>query len=813
MYIAHIRESDGRIQSVQEHLFQVSELAGQAGKKIGIENLARLAGLLHDVGKISENFSQYISDAYNNKKKPPKRGSVDHSTLGGKFLFNHYGRNTTNAIQHLTVEIVSNAIVSHHGYLQDYLSVDLHSQFLKRIEKVAPEITNGYDKIEEFLLNDLVDIRKLDQLVQLASNEVMQFVQKLRTTSKPEKNDSQLMFLTKLVFSTLVDADRTNTRQFEENDFTAPIIDTRELFSNYYEKLLEKISSFHIDENSSTINKLRSQMSTQCDAYANNPPGIYTLSIPTGGGKTLASFRYALKHAVKYNKERIFFILPYTTIIEQNAEEIREIIQDPANILEHHSNVIFEENKDEEVTEDEMDIKAKLQLVKDNWDVPIVFSTLVQFLEIFYASGTRSIRRLHNLSNSVLIFDEVQKVPTHCISLFNEALNFLKTYLNCTILLCTATQPSLQGVTYGLDLNENHEIVEDLTDVAISFKRVEIIDKLAEGTMDTNSLARFVLKRSRVVNSQLIIMNTKLVVRKLYEALSATDTSLNLYHLSTSMTPEHRKNILKKIKDDLKEKIPVICISTQLIEAGVDISFESVIRSLAGMDSIAQAAGRCNRHGESLVGEVFIIDHSEENTEKMTDIEVGKAITRKLLSSMRNDKVLYNGDLFSQAAMRYYFDSFYEERKGVLNHPNSKLPLSQTELIMSSKGDSKLIQEYMLKFSKSFPLVSSSSMGTAAKNFYVIENHTHTVIVPYESGEDLIAELNSSLTIKELYMALKNIQQCSIQVYQHELDFLKRENGIYAILEDEAYVLEANYYSEELGLNFDGDSALKTQLF
>lgn len=813
MYIAHIRESDGKIQSVQEHLLQVSELAGQFGKKVGIENLARLAGLLHDLGKISENFSQYISDAHNNKKNPPKRGSVDHSTLGGKFLFDHYGKNTTNAIQHLTIEIVSNAIVSHHGYLQDYLSVDLASQFLKRIEKDAPEIKDGYDKIDEFLLNNLINKTELDEMVERAVNEVTQFVQKMRAISTPEKSESQLMFLTKLVFSTLIDADRTNTRQFEENDYSTQTIDTGQLFDKYYDKLIKKISSFEVNENSSEINKLRSQMSDQCDDYANNAPGIYTLSIPTGGGKTLASFRYALKHAVKFNKERILYILPYTTIIEQNAEEIRKIIDDPANLLEHHSNVIFEENNDEEITEDERGVKTKLQLVKDNWEVPIVFSTLVQFLDIFYASGTRSIRRLHNLSNSVIIFDEVQKVPTHCISLFNEALNFLKENLNCTILLCTATQPSLEGVTHGLDLSENHEIVKDLIYVATSFKRVEVKDKLAEGSIDTDSLARFVLERSEVVTSQLIIMNTKSVVRKLYEALRAADSTLNIFHLSTSMAPEHRKNILNKIKDNLKEKIPVICISTQLIEAGVDISFESVIRSLAGLDSIAQAAGRCNRHGERLMGEVFIIEHSEENTEKMKDVEAGKVITRKLLSSMRNNKDLYDGDLFSEAAMRYYFDSFYEERKGMLNHPNKGVPFSQIELIMSSRGNNKLIQEYMLKYSKTFPLVNSTSMGTAAKKFYVIENQTQTLIVPYGSGEDVIADLNSSLNIKELYMALKNIQQCSIQVYPHELERLKRENGVYAILEDEAYVLTPNYYSEELGLNFEGDSTFKFQSF
>lgn len=812
MYIAHIRESDNAIQSVQEHLIQVSELAGQAGKKMGLENLAKLAGLLHDLGKISDQFSLYIKEAHANKVNPPKRGSVDHSTLGGQFLYDTYWKTAKTNSQLLTIEIVSNAIVSHHGYLQDYLSDNLDSRFLKRIEKQAPEILNGYDKIEAFFFNEVLSKRELDQLVAAATKEVEYFVQQLRIKSTPHKSESQLMFLTKVVFSALIDADRTNTRQFEEASFITSKVDSDKLFSEYYDKLLQKISGFKVDENSSEINKLRSEMSKQCDAFADNAPGIYTLSIPTGGGKTLASFRYALKHAKKFNKERIFYILPYTTIIEQNAEELRKIINDPANLLEHHSNVMSEAN-DEEITEDERDIKAKLQIVKDNWEAPIVFSSLVQFLNIFYANGTRSIRRLHNLANSVLIFDEAQKVPTHCVSLFNEALNFLKTHLNCTILLCTATQPSLEGVTHGLNLNDNHEIVENLDRVISQFKRVKVIDKLAEGAMTTELLADFVLQRCEIVKSQLIILNTKSVVRKLYESLKTTDSDLTIYHLSTSMTPEHRKRILDQIKHDLEVSKPVICISTQLIEAGVDISFESVVRSLAGLDSIAQAAGRCNRHGESSLGEVFIVEHSEERTGRMTDVETGKAITKRLLSSMRVAEPPYGGDIFSNGAMKYYFDIFYKERRGVLDHPNKNLLFSQMDLIMASRGNSKLVQEYMMKFSKTFPLVSSTSMSTAAKNFYVIDNQTETVIVPYGSGEEVIADLYSNLSISELYTVLKNIQQCSIQIYKHELERLKREAGIFSVLDGEIYVLEPSFYSEEYGLNLEGDSQLKFESF
>lgn len=805
---AHIRETDEVIQSLEEHLMQVSKLAAGYGEKIQMENLSRLTGVLHDLGKISEQFQHYIHAAHENPDNPPKRGSVDHSTLGGKILYELYGKNVQDLFQVMAIEIASNVIISHHGYLQDYITPNLESHFLKRlIEKKTPEITEGYDLAIEFLFENILTRKELNELVELAVNDVKNFIGKLKENEIPEKNEASIMFLTKAVFSTLIDADRTNTRQFVENDYLIEDYKSNELFSDYYVKLMSKIESFENKENANQIDLLRSEMSKQCEQFAEQPPGIYTLSIPTGGGKTFASFRYALKHAMAHNKKRIFYILPYTTIIEQNAEEIRNIIQDPVNILEHHSNVA--QDDDEDITEDELGVKAKLQLVQDNWDVPIVFTTMVQFLNVFYKNGTRSIRRLHNFADSVIIFDEAQKVPTHCISLFNEAVNFLKTHLNCTVLLCTATQPSLHGVTYGLKLNTNHEIIESIDEVAQSFKRVKIIDKVRQGALNTHELCEFVIERSNQVNSQLIILNTKSVVRKLYQRLVEEASHLNVYHLSTTMTPSHRKETLAKIRMELMSGVPVVCISTQLIEAGVDISFESVVRSLSGIDSIAQAAGRCNRNGEYSIGEVFVIDHTEEKTDQLTDIHVGKSITRKLLSSMAKDAGLYDGDLLSREAMTYYFDSFYAERQKDLDHPHEKLRQTQVELLMLSRRENKLVKEYMLKKQVVFPVVNSSSMNTAAKAFKVIENQTTSVIVQYGKGRDIVADLNGDISISELYNILKRAQQYTIEVYENELASLKREGGIYQILAGEVYVLEEGFYDSVTGLNLMGDSLLE----
>lgn len=296
------------------------------------------------------------------------------------------------------------------------------------------------------------------------------------------------------------------------------------------------------------INRLRSEMSEQCDAFAEKPSGIYTLSIPTGGGKTFASLRYALKHAQLYNKKRIIYIVPFTTIIEQNAEEVRKVLQDDVNILEHHSNVVEDADENDEQQDGIMSVQQRLKLAKDNWDVPIIFTTMVQFLNVFYAKGSRNIRRLHNMSEAVLIFDEVQKVPVPCISLFNEALNFLKTYCHSSILLCTATQPALNYVEHQLQVSPNPEIIRGLDNVIDAFKRVEIVDRATDETFNTEKLANFIEKRMTEVSSVLVILNTKGVVKKLYEHLNSNDNNINIFHLSTSMCAAHRNQILEEVR-------------------------------------------------------------------------------------------------------------------------------------------------------------------------------------------------------------------------------------------------------------------------
>lgn len=620
--------------------------------------------------------------------------------------------------------------------------------------------------------------------------------------------EEKLLFLSKFIFSALIDTDRTNTRLFEENQVSKERENSKTLFEGYYEQLVEKVNSF---PSNTPINALRAAMSQQCDQYAEKTSGIYTLSIPTGGGKTLSSLRYALKHAKLYDKKRIIYVVPYTTIIEQNAAEVRNILMDDENILEHHSNVIEDISYNDEPEDGVMTIEQKLKLAKDNWDVPIIFTTMVQFLNTFYAKGNRNTRRLHNLSEAVIIFDEVQKVPVSCISLFNQSVNFLRTYCKSSIILCTATQPALDFVHHKLDISPDAEIVENLEDVREAFKRVEVIDYTIKA-VDTNELASFIRDKSQEVNSILIILNTKSVVKSLYEKLKE-DESVPIYHLSTSMCASHRNDILTEVRQRLKENEPTICVSTQLIEAGVDVSFDCVIRSLAGLDSIAQAAGRCNRHGEKEVGHVYIVDHKEENLTRLKEIKVGKQIAKKLLKDIEHQEESYATRILSTELMERYFKLYYTELQGKLDYFVPQLEKNMTELLMETKYNYSYYQAYCSKEQKQLPLFLANSYKTAADYFEVIDSITTSVIVPYGYGKEIIAELNGSTTIDNLTSLLKRAQQFTINLHKFEVEQLAKHDGLVSCLKGSLFVLKEGSYDDEYGLAINNDSILNLSIF
>lgn len=812
-YIAHIRQKDNKIQTVPDHLVEVQHGAEQAGEKIGIKNLAGISGLLHDMGKYTELFCNYIQEAVANPDKPPRRGSVDHSTAGGKLIHERYHTSEATPQAKCTAEWIANCIISHHQGLRDYISPDQTSPYLERV--VTRELKQYEQAKEEFYKH--TSPKHLDVLFELATSELQHYIQIIKQHKLSPITGSLLM---KYMFSCLIDADRTNTRRFEENETSTESIDHRSFFQKSYTLLSQHLAGLEQKDSANTpINQLRREMSRQCEEFALRPSGVYTLSIPTGGGKTLASMRYALKHAIEHNKERIIYIVPYTTIIEQNAAEIRNILQNDDMILEHHSNVVDDKFEDRHENDDgeTYEIRTKnLKLARDHWDRPIIFTTMVQFLNTFYAKGTRNVRRLHQLSNAVIVFDEVQSVPVHCISLFNAALNFLHVIGRSSLLLCTATQPGLDFVKHKLHFSNEPEIIQDLDHVGRSFKRVELHDLTpqAPAGWGAEELSFFVQEQMREVNSVLVILNTKTAVRKLFETLNEVqwlqDEGIRIVHLSTNMCPAHRKDVFSgnEEQDGLIQRLEkgerIICVSTQLIEAGVNISFECVVRSLAGLDSIAQAAGRCNRHGKDESRNVYIVRASDEVLTHLPEIKIGAEKTERVLQDFRDDPASLGNDLLSSAAIARYFEYYFYHIEDKMHYPIKKL--EQKNLFDLMDRNRYYVDAYKNRHAKPPEVLNHYAIATAEKYFEAISNHATGVIVPYgEQGKSLILDLNGELEPNELGDLLRKAQQYTVNIYDHELRQLEKNGDVIHLMHGHVLALIEPAYSEFFGVEPKGE--------
>ncbi len=460
-----------------------------------------------------------------------------------------------------------------------------------------------------------------------------------------------------MLFSCLIDADRINSADFEdpENgehrnivvDWSIPVF-----------RLEQFIDQFKGEK---PIDQLRRNISNTCKQRAKEKQGIYTLTVPTGGGKTYTSLRYALHHVEHHKLDHIIYIIPFTSIIEQNAIALRKAIEDKNDdypwILEQHSNLEPEQQN------------WHSKLVSENWDAPIIMTTMVQFLEVLFSGGTRGARKTHQLANSVLIFDEIQSLPINCTHLFCNALNFLTQYCHTTAVLCTATQPLLDQLKIPekgqLNIPLENELVKDVPKLFDDLKRVEVNNKVRSEGWSSEQIAELALNELKELGSCLIIVNTKSWAQQLYQTLETQMDEHSLFQLSTSLCPAHRKTILKEVRECLDENLPVICVSTQLIEAGVDIDFSSVIRFLAGLDSIAQAAGRCNRNGLHEMATIHIVNPVEENIDLLKDIKIGRDKAQRVFDEGFKD-------LLAPDAIKQYFNYYFYDRSDEMTYPVSK---------------------------------------------------------------------------------------------------------------------------------------------
>lgn len=821
LLVAHVREKDGEIQSVWEHLNGVSELAGQFAGKIGLKESGELLGLLHDLGKASQEFQNYISSATGLVEKntaewvnyKAKKGKVDHSSAGAQVLYQRLSEKGQKG--QIAAQALSLCIASHHSGLIDCLSPDGKNNFKRRIEKTEEQTHAD----ESFL--KLPKIAKIlsDFLSQdTVEEQIFNKLNSLKTS--PESHDTlnfKRGLLIRYLLSCILDADRLNTADFEFPS-NARIRNYGEYHSwdTLIQRLNNKIQELDEKEEKNEVDELRNHVSQSCFDFSTKPRGIYQLTVPTGGGKTFSSLRFALNHAKHHKLDRIFYIVPYTSIIDQNAAVVRKILEDKDDdgnylnkvVLEHHSNLIQE---DDETQHQSWQIKKRQKLLSENWDAPLVFTTQVQFLETLFGSGTKSARRMHQLARSVIIFDEIQTIPIHTVHIFNTALRFLVHSCGSTAVLCTATQPLLDKVepdTRALPIDG--KIIENEKELFKKLKRVEVFDerKLGNGWSDEET-AKLTRKELREKGSVLIIVNTKKSALSLYRAI-VERSDAEVYHLSTKMCPVHRLKVLASIKKKLDEKEPVICVSTQLIEAGVDIDFGVVIRYLAGLDSITQAAGRCNRNGEREIGNVWIVNPENENIDKLTDIKKGVKVAERILGEFKNDK------LGLDAMTRYYKYYFYNRKAEMPYNIGASSSVGREDNLFNLLSrNTTAAQRDTSEMGSSPTFLFKQSFQTASREFHAIDSPTRGVIVPYgEAGKEIVNDLCGAFDLEKEYKLIKKAQRYSVNLFPHEFQRMVKEEAIREVQEGAGiYYLDNQYYSEEFGWSDEVVLEMKTPIY
>lgn len=704
-YIAHKRE-DGSIQLLKEHLLGTSDLSAQFAAVFGLKQIGRCIGLYHDIGKYSIGFQNRI--LHNGPK-------VDHSSAGAIELKKIF-------------TMGSFCIAGHHSGLMNLGS---------NIFLVEGTLCS---RLNKKLIGDL-DYSAFQKEITLADDN--KYFNKQAQEFYGQDYFS-CMFLIRMLFSCLVDADFLDTESFMSTKVV-----TRDGFdelSVIYQKYLQYVAKFKQATNA--LNAKRNEILEDCLKAASDQEGIYSLTVPTGGGKTIASLGFSLKHAVLHKKSRIIYVVPYTSIIDQTADVFKNIV-DYKNVVEHHMNVDYD--KDENLIS--LDIE-RYKLATENWDVPIIVTTNVQFFESLFANKVSRCRKLHNIANSVIIFDEAQMLPNDFLKPCVRAINELVAKYKVTAVLCTATQPSLDKLFPATVAIK--EICKNVEGLYNFFRRVSYQQ---EEYASIESLATELNSQQQV----LCIVNSKKTAQTLFEQLKGT----NCFHLSTFMYPNHRRKELEKIRKILKADtdtaLPCKVIATSLVEAGVDLDFPVVYRELAGLDNIIQAAGRCNREGKNAwqdsIVHVFKLD--VDGTRVPNYIRLPIEVTESIRAN--------HEDIASVEAIKDYFDELH-----VL------------------KGDKLDVKEIIARSNKSFPF------RDIAHDFVLIENEGKNIFIPYDDeSKILLQKLEDGIRNREL---LRAVGQYIVNVYPNQFEKLHEQGALDIIDDNIAVLVDMNKYDEQKGL-------------
>lgn len=706
-YIAH--KDQEREQTISEHLRGTAELAKSFAGKFGKEDWGYCCGMLHDIGKYSLEFQRKIKENTNEM--------VDHATAGAQLCEKTGGM----------YQMLEYCIAGHHAGLPDYGNTSKQSSLCGRLKK---RICDYQAYSEEIQIPELCT-----SPIQMRKNKNLDF---------------SLSTFIRMLYSCLVDADFLDTEYF----MNAGQIERNpgEPMECLLEKLNDHIAKWLHSTERDSINGRRTEILKNCIAEGERKKGIFRLTVPTGGGKTIASLAFALNHAVKNQMDRVIYVIPYTSIIEQNAQVFREILGNQ-NVLENHCNVEYDGSEELKM----------MQLASENWDKPIVVTTNVQFFESLFANKSSKCRKLHNIVNSVIIFDEAQMLPVDymkpCIAMMQELVENYKT----SIVLCTATQPALD------QFFDNKEILELCPRMSEQFRFFERVQYQNMGETSKEEL----VERLRDEKSALCIVNTKKRAQEMYRLMEGE----GVYHLSTSMYPRHRKRVLEKVKKCLDDGERCILIATSLVEAGVDLDFGTVYRQIAGVDSMIQAAGRCNRNGKKDASEsiVYLFDFNDMKIVESQKQQI--AVTKGILIDYEK--------IDSLESIEEYFARLYHCR-----------------------GASLDIKNIMGEFHEKHGHYNFAKIG---KEFKLIEQNTKTVFIAMEpEAKQLLEEIKLKGMSRN---RMRKAGQYCIQVYDNMLENMKSVAMVRLVSADmeEFYQLNCEgKYSEDVGVDllFEMNQAL-----
>ena len=788
--IAHIlNQADDNaspyIQTLREHSENVAMHCAAICRPFGLENLGRLTGYLHDMGKSAPDVQDHL---WNQTKE-----KLNHSAAGMRWIWERTEK-SDNYVR-LTGQIIALAIGCHHSGRCDYLGIDGSRPWLERMFSKQADLFY-HESVTRFFSECCEEI-EIRRLIQEAAEEIHTIFLKARTIIPKEASENAnknalffgLGFIQRFIFSALVDADWSDTASFM-NHLPLPSFPSDDTRLATWNLLCDRMEQFTDSLKAERpIDILRREISDQCLVAAQGrPAGIYRLYVPTGGGKTFSGLRFCVQMARRQNAHHLFYFAPYKSITKQNAENIRRALGEEY-VLEHHSDVLFES--------DEYSDQERWLALSQRWQgVPVICTTMVQLLNTLFAAPRQNVRRLSALAGSVLLLDEIQALPLSQTCLLNLALDTLVRLFDCTVILCTATQPDLDTAPIPLQFADQKDIVPDYQLRFQQFKRTKVIRPMIKGGQSISAIADFVTSLQKDNRSILVVLNTKNVVNKLFDELKPlVSPECRIFCLTTNLCQQHRNDVLDEVDQRLKSGRSLICISTQLIEAGVDLSFDCVVRDLAGLPSIAQAAGRCNRHGESDCRPVYLIECAGENLDALPEIYDGREITRELLAILPEE-----ADLLSPQVIQLYYQRYYGDPR----HQNDMLyPFSVTGHVASTMVDLLSINSQGINASKERQIPCRAGLyqafGTAESAFAAIPDETISVLVPYGRGKELLLELQSAHANTAL---LKDLQPYTISISQSQ--YRRLGNALYFVLDGEALALQENYYdSEHKGLSFE----------